>query len=725
MFPAALIDLTGADSLSATKAPPVALGSHSNRAWIGTDCPFRPVMPKLAISSLLVPFALAAAPASETIGPELTTAAAVRSLADAREFQPHPVRLQGVVLLPPPPRGNSFVLADDTACIYVEADPAQCAGLERGVVAAIRGRAMQGRFAPFVAAGTVVASGAGTIPPPVEATFDQLLSGRCDAQWVTVAGTVRRVRPALPPDGRQFVEIATGGGRLGLNFRDAQPTRLQVDEEIRVAGIAFYQFSRTGQIIRPILTVPSGVTVEVTRPSPGVSPLRRIDRLLSFFTEGTFGHRVRVRGVVTHQQPGEALWLEQDRQAIRINLDDPITYGPGEAVEVTGFIVLGNYSPELEDVTVRRLAVGSIRPPAILKSASAALDHDAGLVTLEARLIETIPFPQGLRFILRDGDHDFAAHLRTDQGKSVGRQWAIGSLVRATGICSVARLPFNQSPGTMEPSDFELTLRSPADLEVIKAPSWWNADRVVRLLGLSTIGLGGVAVFVFSRSRRRLRQSAAARRQSEAEFAAILAERNRIAREIHDTLAQSLGAILLQHGMLNDLVPVGSEAQAHLIEANEITRSALAEARESIWNMRSQALEDHGLGGALAGILDQLTDNDDINGAIEISGEPFLLPPMVENNLLRIGQEAITNAVKHASAKRIDILLEYTPNQVILRVHDDGHGFDPEVVDPKDRHFGLAGMRERASELGANLRLDSSPAHGTVLILELPLPDRG
>jgi signal transduction histidine kinase len=177
--------------------------------------------------------------------------------------------------------------------------------------------------------------------------------------------------------------------------------------------------------------------------------------------------------------------------------------------------------------------------------------------------------------------------------------------------------------------------------------------------------------------------------------------------------------------MLKDLVPVGSEAQAHLIEANEITRGALAEARESIWNMRSQALEDHGLGGALAGILDQLTDNEGTEAAIEITGEPFLLPPMVENNLLRIGQEAITNAVKHAAARRIDVLLEYAPNHVILRVQDDGHGFDPRAVHPEDRHFGLVGMRERATELGAKLRLDSSPKHGTLLILELPIPDQG
>jgi signal transduction histidine kinase len=677
-------------------------------------------MLRLVIGRLLVPFALAAGLASDTTGAELTTAAAVRSLADAREFQPHPVRLQGVVLLPPSPGGNSFVLADDTACIYVEADPAQCAALERGVVAAIRGLAMQRRFAPFVTAEAVSVQGTGVIPPPKGVEFGDLLTGQHDAQWVEISGTVRRVEAG------GVMELAADGGRLRVQCRKTGAVQIPVDADVRVLGVVFYQFSRSGQMIRPMLIVPDLQAIEIAIPPPAEIPLKRIDRLLSFSADGSFGHRVKVHGVVTHQLPGEALWLEEDGRAVRVNLDDSRIYVPGEALEVAGFVRLGGYSPEMEDVQVTRLAFGTLPSPTLLESPAAAPDYDAGLVTLRGRLIEKTRVPEGLKLVFSSHNHDFPALLKHSGTKvSFIDLWEVGSLMNVTGICGVSRLHETTHPGTVEPTEFDLIMRSAADIVVLERPPWWNVQRRAWALAALGLALGMIAIVTVWRSRRKLRQTAAARRQSEAEFAAILAERNRIAREIHDTLAQDLGAILLQHEMLKDLVPVGSEAQAHLIEANVITRGALAEARESIWNMRSQALEDHGLGGALAGILDQLTDNEGTEAAIEITGEPFLLPPMVENNLLRIGQEAITNAVKHAAARRIDVLLEYAPNHVILRVQDDGHGFDPRAVHPEDRHFGLVGMRERATELGAKLRLDSSPKHGTLLILELPIPDQG
>jgi signal transduction histidine kinase len=233
------------------------------------------------------------------------------------------------------------------------------------------------------------------------------------------------------------------------------------------------------------------------------------------------------------------------------------------------------------------------------------------------------------------------------------------------------------------------------------------------------LGLAVFAIFWFS--RRKLRRASAARRRAQLEFAAILGERNRIAREVHDTLAQGLGAILLQHEMLKDHLPGGSEAENHLIEANEITRDCMTEARESIWNMRSQVLEKNDLPTALAGVLDQLTDSNGIEVGFDLKGTPFRLPPVVENNLLRIGQEAITNAVKHAAAKRIDVIVEYSPRQVTLRVKDDGRGFDPATVQCGNTHFGLIGLRERSAELGATIHFKASPGHGTEVVLKYPI----
>jgi signal transduction histidine kinase len=679
------------------------------------------------LSFTLLSFArVAAGPTvSEPLPALLTTAEEVRALGEAEVFVQHPVRLRGVVLQQPTTMGNSLVLADETAGIYIEAPPLLCKGLVRGNLIEARGHAVRGGFSPYVIADGIDMLGNRAPPPPTKVSFNKLASGRYDAQWVTITGTVRRTKASTVSGEDPLVEIASGGGRLGVVSRDPDILLVPVDAEVQVKGVVFYQFSRSGQMLRPLLALPDKQGIEVVVPPPADIPLKSIDKLLAFSLDGSFGHRVKVRGEVTHHVPGEALWLEFGGRAVRVKLDETQIYSPGEAVEVAGFVKLGNYSPELEDVTVKRLAIGSQPIPTRLESPAAAADHDAGFVTLRGRLLEKMRVPQGVRLVFSADNHDFPAllHHAGDQA-SLLDIWEVGALMDVTGICGVSRLPGNLHAGTVEPTEFDLIVRSPQDLLVIARPTWWNTERIAWYLAALALAFGGLTSATAWHSRRRLRMAAAARRQSEAEFAAILGERNRIAREIHDTLAQDLGAILLQHEMLKDLVPAGSEAQAHLVEANEIARDALAEARDSIWNMRSQALEDNGLGGALTGVLDQLTDRDGIEGTIEISGHPSPLPPMAENNLLRIGQEAITNAVKHASAKHIDVALEYTPNHVTLRVRDDGHGFDPAAVHPKDRHFGLAGMRERASEMGAQLHVESSPDQGTLLILELPIPER-
>lgn len=646
---------------------------------------------------------------------ELTKVAEIRALSRADEFVRHPVRLEGVLLSDPP--GGLF-LQDDTGSIWLQGSDSLFKGMKRGDRVEARGMAAAGHFAPMVEVEMLTRLGTAPIPPPTGVTFWDLDSGRYDGQWVEIEGIVRRINATSNPR----VILASDGGRLPLFFSGAPDATVQVDSKIRVAGIALLQFTRTGQTIHPLLSIPSGEKPTVVLSPPAEVPLRRIDRLMAFSDKLDHGHRVRVHGVVTHVQPGEAIWLEWDGHGIRVNVDDSTMYELGEEVEVLGFPVRRkNYSPEMEDVVITRLASGKPREAVVLGSSLAALDHDAGLITLEAEVVEIMRVPRGLRFVLRDHQRDFIAHL--DQAPAAPLHgWQTGSLVRATGICSVSAVPVGNRTGTVDPREFELIVRSPADFQVIETPPWWNAERRSWLLAAVSTVLGIAVFLVFKTSRRELRQAAAARRRSEAEFAAILSERSRIAREIHDTLAQGLGAISLHLDMMKDHVPSGSKARSHLLEATEITRDCLSEARQSIWNMRSQVIEENGLDGALAGVFDQLTDIDGLDGSFEIVGEPFRLPPVVENNILRIGQEAITNAIKHASAKRIDAALSYSPRLVTLRVSDDGRGFDPNSVRCENTHFGLLGFKERAHEIGATLRIDSRVGHGTEIILEYPVP---
>lgn len=197
-----------------------------------------------------------------------------------------------------------------------------------------------------------------------------------------------------------------------------------------------------------------------------------------------------------------------------------------------------------------------------------------------------------------------------------------------------------------------------------------------------------------------------------------------MAREIHDTLAQGLAAISMRLELARNTSDGDRAGIAHHLEsAHRLTRDTLAEARTSIWNMRSQVLEDNDLAGALEGVLRQFADGTPVVATFHVTGERKRLSPVIENELLRIGQEAIANALKHAAARHLDVGLTFADKQVELVVTDDGVGFEPERTAPRAGSYGLVGMRERAAQLGAKLVLTSAPNQGTCIVLRVRTPD--
>ncbi|MEG4089871.1 PAS domain S-box protein [Microcoleus sp. Pol12B4] len=204
----------------------------------------------------------------------------------------------------------------------------------------------------------------------------------------------------------------------------------------------------------------------------------------------------------------------------------------------------------------------------------------------------------------------------------------------------------------------------------------------------------------------------------QAEEASILEERNRMAREIHDTLAQAFTGILAQVGAANQVLTDDVEATgAHLDLIKELARTGLTEARRSVVALRPQLLEEGSLQSALHRLIAQIrTAAMDTTLYYEIEGTVYSLPTEVENNLLRMGQEALTNAIRHANADEIRVELVYDRDQVCLRVRDNGQGFGVGSI-PSSEGFGLLGMSERAERIGAQLTIRSQPGQGTEIIV--------
>jgi len=199
-------------------------------------------------------------------------------------------------------------------------------------------------------------------------------------------------------------------------------------------------------------------------------------------------------------------------------------------------------------------------------------------------------------------------------------------------------------------------------------------------------------------------------------------ERNRLAREIHDTLAQGLAGITLQLETADVLLESGQDPQKisnAIQQALELARANLEEARRSVLDLRAAPLEGRTLGQALRALAQEAAGKGDLEIDFELTGGTRPLPVRIEAGLYRIAQEALANVVQHAGAQRATLSLTTLPEQVTLVVEDDGHGFDPQQA-RRDR-FGLIGLNERAKLLGGTLQLHSGPDSGTRVEINLPL----
>jgi PAS domain S-box-containing protein len=219
------------------------------------------------------------------------------------------------------------------------------------------------------------------------------------------------------------------------------------------------------------------------------------------------------------------------------------------------------------------------------------------------------------------------------------------------------------------------------------------------------------------RAQRRLHRAMRARYQ------AVLVERSRIAQELHDTLLQGFTGITIQlRAIQRVLRRRPDEGAAALETALSAADTALRDARNSIWDMRAAELEGHDLPEALDGAVRSVVAGSSVALEFIVRGERRPLPPLVETTALRIGREAVLNALKHADAHKVDVHLEYGAQFLRLQVRDDGHGMTPHTppAAANDGHFGIAGMRERAHRAGGTIEIASEPGRGLTVRASLP-----
>jgi signal transduction histidine kinase len=224
---------------------------------------------------------------------------------------------------------------------------------------------------------------------------------------------------------------------------------------------------------------------------------------------------------------------------------------------------------------------------------------------------------------------------------------------------------------------------------------------------------------------KQLKFEMTARKEAEVQYNATVAERTRIAQELHDTLLQGFTGLGLKLEAVTSGLPASlATTKDELHKLLEQSDEYLIEARRAVWQLRSPSLQHPGdFSKALRKVSERALQGTGVPLRLSTNGAAPKSAPAIEDNLLRICEEAVTNAVKHAHPTEVEVNLEYDSNELRLRIRDDGCGFDPGGPDGvKAGHFGLVGMRERAKSMAGALSLKSQPGQGTEILVTVRLP---
>jgi signal transduction histidine kinase len=243
-----------------------------------------------------------------------------------------------------------------------------------------------------------------------------------------------------------------------------------------------------------------------------------------------------------------------------------------------------------------------------------------------------------------------------------------------------------------------------------------------RLAAVTSVGLA--LGLLMSRQRQQRAALAAANRQL-AQYAvateqlAASQERNRLARELHDTLAHSMSGVTVQLEAVEALWDVNAAGARRMLEqALAATRSGLTEARRALQALRASPLADLGLPLAVTSLAESAAARANLALELDVDNQVRTLAPHVEQSVYRVAQEALTNVARHAQAKALRVALLQRDGEVSLTVADDGRGFD--VARVNGAHYGLRGLRERAEMVGAALQVESAPQRGTTIRFVVP-----
>src|ERR1700722_964115 len=520
----------------------------------------------------------------------LTNASEVISLPVERAARQLKVVVTGTVTVTGPTLGGSFFVQDATCGVFVDNRDGKAP--ETGDVVRVSGVTEKGAYAPVITGPTVVKIGTATLPPARAVSIDRFMSGAEDSQRVEVSGIVRAAQMS-ETESNLDLAIASGGYRFHAFPKmplGTDPQRL-VGARVRLKGTSgafFNQEQRRLTALKLFMTsLPKDFVVEGMEPvDPFTEAVLALNNIAQYRKDKMPGQRIHVKGTITYQRPGQELFLQDESGGLRVKSRQLENVSVGDVIEVAGFADIENFLPVLQDAVFRKTSdrATTLKPKAVkMQEVEDGLCH-AALVTLQGKLLnryvrqdrQPISGAMRLRTVLmmQSENLTFTAETESPEAKTDLAPLPIGGTLEVCGVC------FTESGEDGKSRSFQILIPTGKAVRILAKPSWLTPQRLLTglgvLLAVSVVGLGWTVmvskknatlkllVQEKEKARLELRQAHdqleervkertgqlklqnTARKELELQSKATLAERTRLAQELHDTLEQSLTGVALQ-----------------------------------------------------------------------------------------------------------------------------------------------------------------------------------
>lgn len=671
---------------------------------------------------------------------------------------------------------HAFSIQDDLHGLWVEL-PAAVHLPERGRLGTeveVIGTLRRGAYAPLLVAHDIRALGQRGLPEAVPARLNRLFKGADTGVRVTLNGVVQGIRE----DANRWNLIVESTSlrlvaRIQKTLWPQRPDEL-IDAHVSLTGVAGTIRNTRGELLRPAIVIARRSDVVIISPAPTKpfeSPEVSLEAVAEFRADPSLGHRVRTSGTVTLVDQSGFLYIQRGLDGLRVEVNSAANVAVGDNVMVAGFPAIRRLSGCLVEALARRISSGpppepiTISPAEILavnlrarRSGKVATPstYQGCLVHCTGTLLEVQPPLRGrCRLTLTADEHVFAITLPENDFPTI-RRIRTGSIVAITGIVDLGMDSGEEIPLVADPTPIRVDIlaRSAADVVVLSSPSWWTPFRLATALAATLILVSGSLAWV-ALLRRHIRNQAArlatetqSRHNAEIEYRASLRERSRLAANLHDTVLQSVTGIGYQltvcrahhrrvasEGILGNRggsSPQATVASDPLDVAQRMVEHATQQLRGTVWALKVLPLEGGTFASAVSSLVDRLRIGHDVTIQLDTHAIADIddISPLRAGHLLLVVQEAVTNALRHASPSVITITPSIratnTPplRRLTISVADDGVGFSPNSQPgPAHGHFGLEGLRDRMEQLGGTFSLASGPGEGTTITVQVTIPE--